>query len=104
MKKLLTATALVGLVMIAGAFMGCGKIGGGGGADNDETMEMIMDLQDQIELLEDDVEALSTSLTELQDEYDEHIEEMHKEEPKPKTPIQPKSGGGGGGVKPPTTK
>lgn len=100
MKKLFTLAAVAGLVIVAGFALGCDKLGGGG-AKADETAQMITDLEDRISTLEGDVEALSTSLSDLQTEYDEHMEKYHgtKVEPKPKPPV-----GGGGTVKPPTSR
>lgn len=97
MKKLLAILAVAGLVLAAGSGLACQKMGGGG---DDEMKETIADLEDMIEMLEDDVEALSTSLTELQDEYDEHLEEFHGEKPAPRPPVTG-GGGSGGGEKPP---
>ncbi len=100
MKKLFTIAAMAGLVMLVGFTVGCGKLGGGEKAD--ETAQMISDLQDRVSTLEGDVEALSTSLSDLQTEYDNHMEKYHGTTTNLK-PL-PKTGGGGGGVRPPTTK
>ncbi len=98
MKKLFTIAAMAGLVMLVGFTLGCGKLGGGG--NTDETAQTIADLQDRVSTLEGDVEALSTSLSDLQTEYDKHMEKYHGTtsnlKPLPKT--------GGGGLKPPTSK
>lgn len=91
MKKLFPILAIAGLVLVAG--LACGKIGGGGGS------EAITDLQDRIETLEADVEAAAVTLTELQDEYDKHMEEFHGTKPPERKPIVT-----GGGLKPPTSK
>lgn len=100
MKKLFTIAAIAGLVLMTGFTLGCGKLGGG--EKTDETAEMIMDLQDRVSTLEGDVEALSTSLSDLQTEYDNHLEKYHgtKSELKP----LPQTGGGGTGTKPPREK
>jgi hypothetical protein len=97
MRKLFSIVAIAALVLAAGAGLSCGKIGGGGGGD-----EVILDLQDRVETLEADIEAIAVSLTELQDEYDEHLEEFHDKKPVERPPIR--TGGGGGGTKPPTSK
>jgi hypothetical protein len=97
MKKLLTIVAIASLVFVAG-LVGCGKMGGGGGGGT----EVITDLQDRTETLEADVEAIAVSLTELQDEYDAHLEKYHGQKPPEREPIH--TGGGGGGRKPPTSK
>lgn len=94
MKKLFAILAIAGLVMAAGTVLGCGKIGGGAA-----TSEVIVDLQDRVETLEADVEAVAVTLTELQDEYDEHMEEFHGKKPPERPPIRT-----GGGLKPPTSK
>ncbi|MBA7609041.1 hypothetical protein ES703_16227 [subsurface metagenome] len=91
MKKLFAILAIAGLVMAAGTVLGCGKVGGGS--------EVIVDLQDRVETLEADVEAVIVTLTELQDEYDEHMEEFHGKKPPERPPIRT-----GGGLKPPTSK
>lgn len=98
MNKLFASMAILGLVLIAGLSLGCQKMGGPGGGD----VEVITDLQDRVETLEADVEAIAVSLTELQDEYDKHMEEYHGTKPPERPPVR--SGGGGGGVKPPTAK
>ena len=96
MKKLFTIAAMAGLVLMLGFTLGCGKLGGGD--KTDETAQTIMDLQDRVSTLEGDVEALSTSLSDLQTEYDDHLEKYHGTKstlkPLPQT-------GGGGGTKPP---
>ena len=94
MKKLLTILAIASLVLVAG-LAACGKIGGGAAAG----AEVVTDLQDRVETLEADVEAIAVSLTELQDEYDEHMEEIHGKKPPEREPIRV-----GGGRKPPTSK
>jgi outer membrane murein-binding lipoprotein Lpp len=100
MKKLFTLAAVVGLVVVAGFALGCDKLGGGG-AKSDETAQTIMDLEDRVSTLEGDVEALSTALSDLQTEYDNHMEKYHgtKVETKPLPQV-----GGGGHVKPPTSR
>ena len=90
MKKLFTILAIASLVLVAG-LVACGKMGGGAGA------EVVTDLQDRVETLEADVEAIAVSLTELQDEYDEHMEEIHGKKPPEREPIVV----GGGARKPP---
>jgi len=95
MKKLFAILAIAGLVIAAGTVLGCGKMGGGAGGS-----EVITDLQDRIETLEADVEAVAVTLTELQDEYDEHMEEFHGTKPPERKPVVT----GGGGRKPPTSK
>jgi hypothetical protein len=95
MRKLLTIMAIASLVLIAG-LAACGKMGGGGGAG----AEVVTDLQDRIETLEADVEAIAVSLTELQDEYDEHMEKYHGTKPPEREPIVV----GGGAKKPPREK
>lgn len=95
MKKLVTLLVVAGLVAGAGAFLGCGEM------EDGDTAEMITDLQDRVETLEADVEAIAVSLTELQDEYDEHMEKHHGKAVPERTPVRP---GGGEGVKPPKKK
>jgi len=97
MRKLFSIVAIAALVLAAGAGLSCGKIGGGGGGND----EVVLDLQDRVETLEADIEAIAVSLTELQDEYDEHLEEFHGEKPVERPPIVT---GGGGGGKPPREK
>ncbi len=80
MKKLFSILAIAGLVIAAGTVLGCGKIGG-------EGSEVITDLQDRVETLEADVEAVSVTLTELQDEYDTHMEEFHGTKPPERKPV-----------------
>ena len=96
---LLSIAILLGVLSSLYVFVLSGKMGGGGGSD-----EVILDLQDRVEVLEADIEAIAVSLTELQDEYDEHLEEFHDEKPVERPPIVTGGGGGGGGVKPPTSK
>lgn len=88
MKKLFAILAIAGLVMAAGTVLGCGKVGG--------AAEVITDLQDRVETLEADVEAIAVTLTELQDEYDEHMEEFHGKKPAERKPVVT----GGGAKKP----
>lgn len=88
MKKLFAILAIAGLVMAAGTVLGCGKVGG--------AAEVITDLQDRVETLEADVEAIAVTLTELQDEYDEHMEEFHGTKPPERKPVVT----GGGAQKP----
>jgi len=90
MKKLFAILAIAGVVIAAGAVLGCGKIGG-------EGSEVITDLQDRVETLEADVEAVAVTLTELQDEYDEHMEEFHGTKPAERKPVVTT----GGAAKPP---
>jgi hypothetical protein len=96
MKKLLTILAIASLVLIAG-LAACGKMGGGAAAG---AAEEIMDLKDRVEVLEADIEAIAVSLTELQDEYDEHMEKQHGTKPAEREPIVV----GGGAKKPPREK
>jgi len=93
MKKLFAILAIAGLVLVAG--LSCGKIGGGAA-----TSDVIVDLQDRVETLEADVEAIAVTLTELQDEYDTHMEKQHGTKPAERKPVTT----GGGGLKPPTSK
>jgi outer membrane murein-binding lipoprotein Lpp len=93
MKKLFVILAIAGVVIAAGAVLGCGKIGG---VDS----EVITDLQDRVETLEADVEAVAVTLTELQDEYDEHMEKQHGTKPAERKPVVTT----GGERKPPTRK
>jgi hypothetical protein len=88
MKKLLAILAIAGLVIAAGTVLGCGKMGGGGAG-----AEVITDLQDRIETLEADVEAVAVTLTELQDEYDEHMEKHHGTKPAERKPVTTTTGG-----------
>ncbi|MEA3310842.1 MAG: hypothetical protein U9Q76_01350, partial [candidate division WOR-3 bacterium] len=74
------------VVIAAGAVLGCDKIGG---VDS----EVITDLQDRIETLEADVEAVAVTLTELQEEYDEHMEKQHGTKPPERKPVTTGSGG-----------
>ncbi|MEA3310850.1 MAG: hypothetical protein U9Q76_01390 [candidate division WOR-3 bacterium] len=94
MKKLFAILAIAGVVIAAGAVLGCDKIGG---VDS----EVITDLQDRVETLEADVEAVAVTLTELQDEYDEHMEEFHGTKPPERKPVVTT---GGAVKKPPREK
>ncbi|MBD3286697.1 hypothetical protein GF338_10215 [candidate division WOR-3 bacterium] len=106
MRKLLTIGLVAGFVILGGAVLGCGKLGGGGGGSD----EVIEELEYKIGNLEEDVEVLTEVINELQTDFDDHMEEFHGEEVEEKEPVKPKSGGGsrpstgGGGVKPPTSK
>lgn len=93
MKKLFPILAIAGLVLVAG--LSCAKMGGGAGGS-----EAITDLQDRVETLEADVEAVAVTLTELQDEYDEHMEKHHGTKPAERKPVAT----GGVAKKPPREK